>query len=163
MSIFLLGLNLFKTTEYFKILNKAETEKNPLVWNDIVLNQNDIVTLGQLRMAGKYLNSLSAQSEKFLIIGDNSYARAFYYIVVVENKNNNALCYIKKADIDVSQLKNKVYYVLARTRSKDQISDDMIMTHKIEDLKNFGTINLYKMVPNEYADQVSLPMKCFKK
>lgn len=162
ISILLFGLNLFKTTEYLKLLNGAKIEKDPLAWNDIVLNQNDIVTLEQLRMAGKYLNSLSVQSEKFLIIGDNNYARAFYYVVAVENENNNALCYIKRAGIDVSQLKNKTYYVLTRTKSKDQIDDNMLVTHEIGDWKNFGTINLYKMVPDEYDNKILLPNQCFK-
>lgn len=144
----LVSMNLYITKEYFSVLNEAKDAKNPIVWRDMVMNQNDIVTLGQLREAGLFLKSTHNNSEKFVIIADNPYARAFYYIVVAENNNKDALCYIKIADFDANELANTTYYVLLRNKSKTQISQNMLHTHHIEAKNNFGTINLYKMVPN---------------
>lgn len=144
----LVGMNLYVTKEYFGVLKKAKNTKTSIVWHDIAMNQNDIVTLGQLREAGLFLKTTHNNSEKFVVIGDNPYARAFYYIVAAENNNKDALCYIKTADFDVTQLAGMTYYVLLRNKSRTQISQDMLHTHYIQAESNLGTINLYKIVPN---------------
>lgn len=165
MVVIFVSSNLINVTRYFSLLEKSQKEKELPAIKDLVLNQNDIVTLGQLREAGAYLNSLNTQSNKFLIVGDNSYARALYYVTKIENNSEDALCYIKFADFESAQLNGETYYLLLRSKSKNQIISDMLIYHKVQEWKNFGTVNLYKMIPNNNVEnnQLILPKGCFKR
>ncbi len=160
--------NLISTWQYFTILNNVqcntETHCNASLregWRDLIMNRSDYITLGQLRGVADYITEQSDESQ-FLIVGDNRYARALYFLTNIENGISNARCYIKRSSFETGQVNGKNYYVLVRTKSKTHINDKMLENHNIVDKKSFGTLMLYKMSPKNINNvSMQIPEGCF--
>ncbi|MEA3323366.1 MAG: hypothetical protein U9Q12_04030 [Patescibacteria group bacterium] len=158
----LLIFNLVNTWQYFSILNNVETRLiASLQWRDLIMKRTDYITLGQLRDVSRYISEQRNES-KFLIVGDNRYARAIYFLTNIEENVKNATCYIKRSSFESEQVNGRDYYVLVRTKSKTHINDEMSAGHDIVDEKSFGTLMLYKMAPNsENKNITKTPKGCF--
>jgi hypothetical protein len=141
--------NLIMSWQYFSAIDQAQTIIDPVKWHDIAMNRDDIVTLSQLRMAGEFIESAKDAQEPFIVVGDNRYARALYYIVTIEQGDDHAVCYMKRGGFEVADTRGITYFVLAKTASTVQINAEMLATHSIQEQKSFGTIALYKLVPHE--------------
>ncbi|MFA5985777.1 MAG: hypothetical protein WC819_00330 [Parcubacteria group bacterium] len=154
--------NLTMSWRYFSAIDQAQTIADPAEWHDIAMNRDDIVTLSQLRMAGEFIESAKDAQESFMIVGDNRYARALYYIVTIEQGDDRALCYMKRGGFDVADTRGMTYFVLAKMGSSMQLNTEMLATHSIQKQKDFGTIALYKLVPHERSTIVNdLSSRCF--
>ncbi len=136
--------NFVVCAQYFGVLHRAQYEV--VSWRDMAMNRHDIVTLGQLRRAATYVSG-DDMHDPFVIVGDNRYARALYYLVHVEKENPHAQCYMKRGGFDVKNVEGIPYYLLVRTKSKTHVTDDMRLHHTIANHTQFGTITLYKMTP----------------
>ncbi len=154
--------NLINTHQYFQILNSVEENIVQYEWRDLIMNRGDYITLGQLRSVADQITEDEKNSVSFLIVGDNRYARALYYLTNIEKNVKNAQCYIKRSSFTSEQVAQREYYVLVRTQSKTQINEEMLRGHTIADKKNFGTLTLYKVIPNK-GGNISLeqPENCF--
>lgn len=162
ISIFV-GANLFMSWQYFGALHQAEQNYFPIKWRDIAMNRDDIVTLAQLRRAGEFVEVAKDElGEKFVILGDNRYARALYYIVSVEENDKDVLCYIKRGGFNVEKMRGVTYFMLAKTASASHINKEMLATHSIDAQKKLGTITLYKLAPHDKSVQMDdLSSQCF--
>jgi hypothetical protein len=158
----LLIFNLVSSWQYFTILNNVETRLiASLQWRDLIMKRADYITLGQLREVSRYISEEQNES-KFLIVGDNRYARTLYFLTNIENGIDNAQCYIKRSSFETEQVDGKGYYVLVRTKSKVHIADEMLEIHNVVDKKNFGTLMLYRMSPKKINNMdIQIPNGCF--
>lgn len=153
--------NLVMTMRYFDVLHTSQSAT--VEWRDLPMNRDDFVVLKQLRHAGEYIESID-NSKPFIIVGDNRYARALYYLTVVENANTHALCYMKRGGFQPEMIKDAPYYLLVKSGSKKHISGEMNQFHTIVDQQQHGTITMYKMMPKNYSDiPISLPERCFER
>ncbi|PID52138.1 MAG: hypothetical protein CR972_03285 [Candidatus Moraniibacteriota bacterium] len=151
--------NLVVCAQYFGVLQRAQYEV--VSWRDTAMNRHDIVTLGQLRRAAPYISG-DDMHNPFVIVGDNRYARALYYLVHVEKENARAQCYMKRGGFDVKNVEGIPYYLLVRTKSKTHVTDDMRLHHTIANHTQFGTITIYKMMPHGPSPLLSAqPTHCF--
>lgn len=144
--VVLVVCNLYFTRKYFILLTSAVDTTSRIEWRDLSMNRSDLVTLGQLRIAGNYIDDQD-DDEAFVVVGDNRYARALYYITAIENDHKEALCYMKRGGFVPERLEGKMYYLLVREASEDHIDDNMKKFHTIVNKKNIGTITLYKLKP----------------
>jgi hypothetical protein len=147
LTILLVMSNMWAVYHYFALLDSAASTSGSLDFRDVSMNRDDIITLAQLRAVGQYIIAQDDQ-ESFVIMGDNRYARALYYIVTVENDNEHALCYMKKGGFDPVHVQGMRYYALVRESSSDHITDAMRAMHTVIDRENIGTLTLYELVPH---------------
>ena len=64
------------------------------------MNRSDLITLEKLRNIGSYIESSEENKKPFIIIGENRYARALFYIVSVESEIKKLKCYTKKSGFE---------------------------------------------------------------
>lgn len=128
---------------------------------DIIMQRDDRVTLAQLRIAADFVADRSS-AVPYIIIGDNSYARALYYLTRVEHKNTAALCYVKRGGLTPEHYSGIPAFALMRTGSAVQIPEDLAQTHTVTDTAEIGTITVYELTPVARTQHTTtLPKKCF--
>jgi hypothetical protein len=157
--ICLIVLNLINIVQYFSVLNMAGEVDAKIEWRDLIMKRADYITLEQLQDASKYI--AQQDDEEFIIIGDNRYARALYFLTVIEQNIDGVLCYIKRSSFEENQIEGMNYYLLTRTKSKKQIVDEMVQGHEIVEQKQYGTLTLYRMKANNHESNDQIPKGCF--
>lgn len=154
--------NLVNTSHYFHVLSLASENTTQPQWRDLIVNRGDFITLGQMRSIAQYIGGAEQNETDLLIVGDNRYARALYYLTTIENGEDRVMCYIKRGGFEPAQVSGHIYYVLVRTKSSSQINDEMRSAHEITDQKSFGTLTLYKLMPRSgVPTELQQPQGCF--
>lgn len=160
----LVAYNLFMTWQYFGVLHDASRGAIPVSWNDIPMNRSDVVTLAQLRIAGDFVAAhIDDNAEGFVVVGDNRYARALYYIVFAEQEIKNVMCYVKKGDFEPMQLRGKKYFLLVKSGEDVQTNNEILATHRIGAVRDIGTIVVYEIVPSYAYDENEMELQCHKR
>jgi 4-amino-4-deoxy-L-arabinose transferase-like glycosyltransferase len=144
----LMIVNIYAIVQYFALLHRASVDALEVQWRDLTLNRPDIVTLGQLRESAAYI-SQNGDGAHVVIVGDNRYARAVYYLSSIEDQNKNVSCYVKRSGFRPERLRGVSYFLLVRESSREHINEEMHAQHTAVDQQNFGTITVYKMLPRE--------------
>jgi 4-amino-4-deoxy-L-arabinose transferase-like glycosyltransferase len=156
--VVLIFSNMFMAIHYFSLFARATHDT--VEWRDIAMNRSDLVTLSQLRLASAYVSEM--MSGPFVIVGDNRYARALYYLNAFEDDNDHARCYIKSGGFDPRSLEGVPYALFVRTASKSHVNDDMSTYHTIESVKEFGTVMVYILKPRHETSPHNEKIKsCF--
>jgi len=129
---------------------------------DTILKRGDRVTLGALRDVAETI-SQNKDSHHHIIVGDNRYARALYFLADVEEGNERIKCYVKRGGMPEKTYDHENIYLLVRTKTKEQIPEVLEGTHVIVKKENFGTLALYELAPHTKSQGANdvLPAKCF--
>lgn len=143
---FLILLNLVNVKNSFAEMNDSRSE-NIEMGRDIVMERSDVITLGQLNDVANYILEREKDSgvPNKIVVGDNRYARAIYYLVNSESEKDVLSCYIKRGGFEKESVLNRNFYVLVREKSSSHINDEMLENHNIVDKKSFGTLKLYEL------------------
>lgn len=152
--------NLLITRKIFSEINLSRT-KSIDSSRDLVMNRTDLITLSQLRDIANFISQSEKEGKK-VIVGDNRYARAIYYLTSFENKSDALSCYIKRGGFDENVVVGRDYYLLVRNKTEKQINDKMMESHYVKLEKSFGTLKLFKLSPKESLDNKDEILKgCF--
>lgn len=142
----LILLNLVIVKNSFAEMNDSRNE-NIGMSRDIVMERSDVITLGQLNDVANYILEREKDNKTLnkIVVGDNRYARAIYYLVNSESEKDVLSCYIKRGGFEKESVLNRNFYVLVREKSGNHINDEMLEKHNIVDEKYFGTLKLYEL------------------
>lgn len=148
LTIIFITINLLNIKIGFTELDLSRTE-NIEPSRDLVLKRSDRITLGQLRDVADYI--LESESEngkvgKKIVVGDNRYARAIYYLVNSKSGSDELLCYVKRGGFEKEIVSDKDFYLLVREKTGVHVNDEMLVNHVIVDERSFGTLKLYELV-----------------
>ncbi|MFC1638462.1 hypothetical protein ACFL2R_03485, partial [Patescibacteria group bacterium] len=155
--LMLTGFNLMYTFLEFSNLRRSRIE-NIEPGRDLIMNRSDRITIGQLRDVADFI--VSERESKSVLIGDNRYARALYYLVSSGRGYSELLCYMKRSGYQEKNTLGRVVYVLVRDKSKNHIEDEMLETHFVNQEKSFGTLKLYELFPSDDSEREDLE-SCF--
>lgn len=157
--IILVMMNLYSVKAGFAELNDSRT-KNIDSSRDLVMKRSDRITLGQLEDIADYILENSEGSK--IVVGDNRYARAIYYLVNSRSEKDVISCYIKRGGFEQESVQNRNFYVLVREKTDKKISKVMLEMHNIVDEKSFGTLKLYELeFKNGTTIKSENPERCF--
>ncbi len=161
LTIILVAINFFNIKTSFTELNNSINE-NIEPSRDLVMKRSDRITLGQLEDIADYILE-SNESNNKIVVGDNRYARAIYYLVSSKSEKDVLSCYVKRGGFDKKSVQNRNFYVLVREKTEKKINEKMLEKHKIVDEKSFGTLKLYELNLKDdlNVENVSNPIGCF--
>ncbi|MCK4635626.1 MAG: hypothetical protein KAT32_02085 [Candidatus Moranbacteria bacterium] len=149
LTIIFIVINLFNIKIGFTELHLSRTE-NIESSRDLVLKRSDRIILSQLRDVADYIleseNKSGNNDVGKIVVGDNRYARAIFYLVNSKSEGEGLLCYVKRGGFEKEIVSGGNFYLLVREKTGVHVNDEMLVNHMIVDERSFGTLKLYVLM-----------------
>ncbi|XLQ20226.1 MAG: ArnT family glycosyltransferase [Candidatus Moraniibacteriota bacterium] len=139
--------NLFFVGRYFNELSQAMTNENfVLDYNDRILKEKTRITFEQMETISKWMSDEHQKNGyPIFIYAQPEYKRAFWERIDIRNIPRS---HIPK-DLDPLYRQGN-YFVIVRTQSdQNDFLDKFTKGMDVLEIKNFGTLNVYKLKPRE--------------
>lgn len=135
--VLLVSYNLFANYQYFSKLASAD-KNNVSLQRDAILSQDTLVTFGQLEKISDYAAGKIDSSKKTMIIGDNRYARSFWYLI---NRGEfNIIEWRKLSDFEGNEPIDSVLVLLKTDSVNNSEVKAKMKNFALDDEKSFGTL-----------------------
>ncbi len=128
--IFFVAMNLYNIKIGFTELDDSRNE-NIEPSRDLVMKRSDRVTLGQLKDIADYISKNEKDNDNTgkIVVGDNRYSRAIYYLVNSKMNGDVLSCYIKRGGFEKESVQNRNFYDLVREKTATHVNDEMLENH----------------------------------